>query len=251
MLDFKKWIINEIVEPKKPFNSVVFKGNNDKDFSLNFKTSLGNSVSISFSIADDKYVEISFYVNGSHKETENKMTILGRDPEILPNVMFVVKNKIDELKINKVYFMAFEDDNDLKIAYKLNLDKTKQKILKECDKILRIITNKDHVLLINNFKLIISSLKNDASCLEQESKINVLFAKILSCIPNGFDSFEFYYNVNELKRQFKSYSDGTIIKDNRRVKVYTRLFERYFKDEWDLQVIGNTFLLKRKNNAKI
>jgi len=250
MLDFKKYIFNEIAEPKKPINNVAYKNSSDNEFTLEFVTSLGNKVLISFFVSNEenKLVEISFYVNGSYDENKDKQEILGRDPEILPNVMYIVKNKVDELKINKIYFVAFEDDNDSKIVYNFDLNPIKQKILIECNKILNVLKNKRAVDLINKFKLIISSLKNDSSCLSYEKEINILFGDILTLLTAvQFDSFEFYQNVNELKRAFKSYTDGMTTKENRRVKVYKKLFERYFQNEWDLKVIQNTFILKRKN----
>ena len=63
MLDFKKYIFNEIAEPKKPINNVAYKNSSDNEFTLEFVTSLGNKVLISFfvSFLNLKYANIKFF----------------------------------------------------------------------------------------------------------------------------------------------------------------------------------------------
>ena len=246
MLEFKKWILNEIIELRKPSSSIK-KSFSNNIIELSFVTSLQNKVKIVFIKKQDQIYEISFYVNESYENIERN-EILGRDPEILPGVLYLIKEKADEINIKKIYFQSYEDKNDSKIVSNINLNPIKNKVFSSLSEIINDIDQED-LKLINNFKEIVSNLKSDSSCLDFLNQINVYFGKILTIFNKlQKDSFEFYFNTNELRNAITSYKHGVEMIKNRRSSLYEKLFNRFFNKNWDLKMNGNNFEITRKTN---
>jgi hypothetical protein len=246
MLEFKKWILNEIVELRKP-NGSIKKSFRNNIIELSFVTSLKNEVKVTFFKKQDQVYEVSFYVNESYEKTERN-EILGRDPEILPGVLYLIKEKADEINIKKIYFQSYEDKNDSKIISNINLNPIKNKVFSSLEEITNETDNQD-LIIINYFKELVSNLKSDTSCLDFLNQINIYFGKILTIFNKlQKDSFEFYFNTNELRNAITSYKHGIEMIKNRRSSVYEKLFNRFFNKDWDLKMNGNNFEITRKTN---
>ena len=136
---FKKWLIlNEVVDVKRPGkvsrrnikkNAGTWKEKSALEY--RFKTKLGNEVKLHFEKIEENGYDVMFYVN----DTQHDSATGGRDSDVLSNVIWLIRNKADQLKANLITFTAQIGEGDRKIVRGLDTNSLKSLMIAEINKI--------------------------------------------------------------------------------------------------------------------
>lgn len=268
-MNFKNWIINEIVELKKPNN--VRKNNIVKNKGTNtayqviqyqFKTKLGNIVKVHFQPKDDDEYVVSFYVNDTMDDNASGVE---RDPDILPTAFYTIKEKANKLNAKVIRFDAIESKNDTKTIKNLNTKEYQSKFIIDLNNFKQQINNYKPILIYPNQELY-NKLKRPLPPPRYDLDTNY-WNDIIKFIYNQLD------NIIEL-RKFKDLLEQNLIKNinvtnileslqnlinanlsntetgwqrkiNRRENIYNKIVNKYFSSEWDISKNKNHFVLTR------
>ena len=284
MLDFKNWIFNEIVELKKPSNSVRRRnfiknsGTNAAKPSIEYKfiTKMNNEVKIHFDLNGEDSYRIIFYVNNTiFDDASKKQEGFDRDPEILSGVFYTVKEKARKLGAKKLNFEAYKSKNDDKFVKNIKIEPLKEKLLYDLKILYENLIN-HKVKMIQPSQRMIELKKRlgqeavpypdvDVEKLKKElinviEIINELNDENKFIILNKLGGFKenlelkIYPNseaahkslLNFLNAILSHSENGLRIEKNRRKIIYEKLIKRYFLDEWDYKIYGNSFYLTKK-----
>lgn len=268
-MDFKTYI-NEVIEPVKPTevkrsNIVKNKGTMRQMPVIEYRwtTQKGNQVALHFERRNNdvkKEFNVVFYVNDTMKEEVI-------DNEILPNVVWILREKADALKAEALRIEAVTSEKDTVFVKNLNLQPHKDNILQILrSKLNRIRSTEpetedtpEHI--INLYKKINKPYETKRKnpkieYIEKEIK-EIENNKELSYPSTNMDIFDSIVERKELEELITKYNTavrsqehGTYITKNRRKEIYKRLLEKYMSDRWDIEQMGTFFYLYRKNDLK-
>lgn len=287
MLEFKKWILNEIVELKKPANPIKKRnfiknpGTNRPTQVIEYKfiTKMKNEVKIHFDVNGNDEYRIIFYVNNTvFRNSSKKEEGVDRDPEILAGVFHTVKEKAKKLGAKKLRFEAYKNEEDNKVVKNIKLEPLKEKLLYDLKilyqnllnhKVTMIPPSERQIEIAKKFNrqigpkpdVDVESLTkqlndvinavyetNDSNKFETLHKLGMLVGDIeLKIYPN---SEEVYKSLSNFRNAIMSHSDqGFTIRKNKRKMIYEKLIQRYFLDEWNYEMYGDSFYLTKKEMA--
>lgn len=288
MLEFKKWILNEIVELKKPTNPIKKRnfiknaGTNRPTPSIEYKfiTKLGNEVKIHFDINGDDEYRVIFYVNNTLFSDSSKKEGIDRDPEILAGVFNTVKEKAKKLGAKKLRFEAHKNKEDDKIVKNIKIEPLKEKLLYDLKLLYQNLSNHKVTMIppserqielakkfnrqigpkpdvdvenltkeLNNVISAVSQTNNENK-FEALNKIGMFSDNIISNIyPN---SQIVKQSLSNFRNAIMSHSEqGFTVVKNKRKNIYEKLIQRYFLDEWNYEISYNHFTLTRKQDVRI
>lgn len=272
-MNFKEWLlISEIAEPVRPLNKVTlrhivkdgstWRSRNVREY--RFKTTKGNEIKLHFEkLNDEKNVyDVMFYVNNTQYDNAS-----GGDPEILGNVLWLMKKKADQLKADVLTFTAQKGDGDIKIIRNMDINRFKPLALQELAKIRNIITAYEVKMVKPKADVFIRlgrPVPPDYPDLDKDK-----YLKILSAYESQIDSVgELVTNtthlfqdlsrlnidasgfINAMKRLWEAQESNTEHgfhrHRNRREFVWEKLMNRYFTD-WLIEKSGVKFRLSRKS----
>lgn len=285
MLEFKKWILNEIVELKKPANPIKKRnfiknpGTNRPTQVIEYKfiTKMKNEVKIHFDVNGDDEYRIIFYVNNTLFSDSSKKEGIDRDPEILAGVFHTVKEKAKKLGAKKLRFEAYKNEEDNKVVKNIKLEPLKEKLLYDLKILYQNLSNHkvtmippserqieiakkfnrqigpkpdvDVEKLIKELNDVVNAVSqtNDENKFETLNKVGMFFGNIeLRIYPN---SEEVYKSLTNFRNAIMSHSDqGFTVQKNRRKIIYEKLIQRYFLDEWNYEIYGDSFYLTKKES---
>lgn len=269
-----KVFLNEIAEPAKPSNKVsrstiTKDGGTWKErpvTQFKFQTSTGNEVKIHFEKIEENSYDVMFYVNDT--QYDNAGVNAARDPEILANVLWVIRQKCDQLKVKKLSFTAQTGERDIKNIRNLDVSKYKLAFLQQLEKLKFDLGNYQPKLIEPNASLYaklnrpVPPARPDVD----KSLLQVIFNKIEQLLASGesledllnntYHRFEelqkFGFDVGDFLTSFRNLSNaiesnspaGWNRRVNRREVVWQRLVTKYFPD-WHLSKQGTKFELTR------
>lgn len=276
MFSFKDFLLNEIAEPTKPINKVS-KTNIKKDagtwrerpvLQYKFKTTNGNEVKVHFEKTEENTYDVMFYVNDTQYDNASSNEKDKRDVEILGNVLWIIKQKSEQLKIKKLTFTAQTGQNDIKTIRNLDINKYKKIFIGFLNE-LKLKLNNYKVKLIEPNKQLYLKLNRPIPLAKPDvdkELFDKIFKKIEQLIQNN-ESIEdvfnnTYHNFEELKKvgidtagflnSFRDLSNAIQSNSpsgwnrslNRREVVWEKLVNRYFSD-WNVNKHGTKFELTR------
>ena len=285
MLEFKKWILNEIVELKKPTNPIKKRnfiknpGTNRPTQVIEYKfiTKMKNEVRIHFDINGDDEYRIIFYVNNTLFRNSSKKEEMDRDPEILAGVFHTVKEKAKKLGAKRLRFEAFKNEEDNKVVKNIKLEPLKEKLLYDLKILYQNLSNHKVTMIppserqieiakkfnrqigpkpdvdVENLTKELNNVINAVYETNNENKFKTLnklgmfFGNIeLKIYPN---SEEVYKSLSNFRNAIISHSEqGFTVQKNKRKTIYEKLIKRYFLDEWNYEIYGDTFYLTKKES---
>lgn len=276
MFSFKSFLLTEIAEPTKPFNKIK-KNYIKKDQSTwkerkviqyKFITNNGNEVKIHFEKIKPNTYDVMFYVNDSQFDDASKSEENIRDKEILGNVLWIIKQKCNKLKINELTFTAQTGQKDIKNVKNLDVNKYKIPFLLLLNKIKSQINAHQPKIIEPNYTLYAKLNRQPPPPKPDLDKdlFNKIFEKIKQLVDNNqplenvfnntYHQFEQLKNVNIDPNEFlKSFSNlsnaiqsnqpqGWNRSINRREILWEKLFNKFFPD-WKLIKYGTKFQLIR------
>lgn len=258
-MSFKLWL--EIVEPYYPkgvkkttriYNKdTPFERSNPNAYS--WITSRGNRVELVFNVEYFNRAEVSFRVNNKIDDI-SKINDELRDPEILSSVFTVMREKVDELEINNLWY---DPVSSKKILKDLPVEKHKSKLINNLNNLL--ITIKTHESKDEN-KIIVEDItleiidfliseKNKYSYDDKKyystNEFHNLYTKLINLLNKM--NIEYKNIEKDLKRMleiFGSYREHGYEKHlDKRKNIFAKLFKKYFGDDFEIY----NFNLERKN----
>lgn len=271
-MEFKSWL-NEIVEPQKPgkvTKSTVIKnkGTNTARPIMQFywKTALGNKVKLQLDKKDENEYDVVFYVNDTHYDDATASDGRIRDPEVLNSVIYVLKNKTNDLNINKFHFKAQDSPKDYRLIHNLPSEPLKSNLINNLSSLIKHLETRTPVMLppsqeridlAKKFNRPIPQAKEDFRKENIEELKNTLI-KIQNNQLVDYDQFidlKDFANINynpqsliEMMKEFNqiitSQTGGWNRYKNRRAEVYDKLMKKYFPD-WIIERSRNNFTLTR------
>lgn len=284
-MNFKIWLeIVELNKPynKVVKKSIIKdKGTNvaHRIIQYEYTTKLGNEIKLQFNPRGNDSYSIIFYVNDVLYDYGSKLGLIqnnkvGRDTEILPSVFYLIKTKADKLGAKYLDFHSTRSDNDVKIIRNLDIEPYKKQALNYLNQFLNDINNyKVNMIppsqnMINIHQKINKPIPESRPDLNKKEWIEII-TKLKSKIENNEENIEDYidnfYNahgtgrlgsINPIKiiSALKDYSNavksnterGFHREKNRRTAIYTRILNKYFTDDWHIDIKGNNFDLTRK-----
>jgi len=276
MISFKDFLLIEIAEPIKPLKKIS-KTIIKKDagtwkerpvIQYKFKTTNGNEIKIHFEKKETNIYDVMFYVNDTQNDDASSTEKDTRDKEILANVVWMIKQKANQLKINQLTFIAQIGKNDRKNVKNLNIEKYKKPFLENLNK-LKFELNKYQTKLIEpNHSIYIKLNKPIPPARPDVDKdlFNKIFQEIEQLIHNNqsletllnntyhiFENLKISgININEFLKSFEDLSNaiqsnlpsGWNKYSNRREVVWEKIVNRYFSD-WNVLKDGTKFELTR------
>ena len=268
---YKSTNLTELYDPVIPSNvkySIVTKsgvqGSVKKISQYSFKTSQGNDVKVHFSLNNEKTsADVVFYVNNTLYDNSSGEY----DPEILSSVLGIVRKVANQRKLSELTFTAFSGPGDTKNVKNIpfntekflqSLSKTKHEIENHEVKMLppssisikiaqsygvepksRPEFNKEELLSLLE-KLSVTNFTIDSIHPIQELE-NLNLGKIISSWDN------FLNELDQLKKHILSKTEqGLSVTKNRRKSIYSRLIDRFFSSEWNVEKQYDHFTLTRK-----
>jgi hypothetical protein len=269
---YKSTNLTELYDPVIPSNvkySIVTKsgvqGSVKKISQYSFKTSQGNDVKVHFSLNNEKSsANVVFYVNNTLYDNSSGEY----DPEILSSVLGIIRKVANQRKLSELTFTAFSGAGDTKNVKNIpfntekflhTLSKTKHEIEKHEVKMLppssisikiaqsygvepksRPEFNKEELLSLLE-KLSVTNFTIDSIHPIQELE-NLNLGKIISSWDN------FLKELGQLKKHILSKTEqGLTVTKNRRESIYSRLIDRFFSSEWNVEKQYDHFTLTRKS----
>jgi hypothetical protein len=251
-----------------------------------FTTSKGNVVKVWFkpTQADDgnPSVEISFYVNDTlYDKSSTEGKDIANDFEILSGVGYLVNNTLNRKKLNHCTFLAYSGDRDTRTKFNIPPDKylvNVNHLLKTLhdqianfnptpDQLAAELERRNTLLARLNRPLETSVNMVDPNLANALSQMHAFinqpfdetslerYSKLLTAIEHS--SSHYVYNntsfpkvindLHEFKLIVRSYSKhGAEITSNRRASVYSKLIQKFFSDNWNIETQGAHFTLTRK-----
>ena len=244
----RKGTLNELTEPSQPKGEVTTLNHKQSGYeytSRKFVTSLGHDIKVTFKWLGADSVDAMFSVDGSIDDREGP-----KDPELLPGVLWVLLQFLNENHINYCTFFAMPGKGDRKIKYNLSTDKLLKNINTFSTTLLQKIDTfeyKDdvHPTFLNTLSKM-STLDSSVSI----DEVNTII-RIYRGYGSDVEEFPEHAKLEELLikllQALKSHSpQGVEIIRNRRAELYTKMVEHYFANDWDIDIIGMNFGLTRK-----
>lgn len=281
-MNFKIWL-NEVAEPIKPSSRVV-RSNIVKDAGTNvakpsiqfrWKTKLGNVIKLQFDHNGPDSYNVMFYVNDTLYDDSPKVEN-GRDPEILSNVFYLLKQKADAIGAKSLSFQAYSSGGDIKIIRGINpepykakvlnlLDELEKKILSYVPKMIPPSQRKidlwaklgrempesnmdfDPTLRIKWIRKLREAIINNENLYDHVNTLKTAIGlKTYNVLDFDMQSLE--KAIEELyQSQLSNTGQGWGKTRNRRAAIYSKLLDRYFTDEWNIEKDNDRFYLTRKN----
>lgn len=265
--------IHELLEPKKPESKVKsstlsksgLQGSTNKIAQRSFTTKKGNLVEIQFKTTtegNEKVTDVVFYVNGTmydNASTEGKD--IDNDFDILSGVGYIVKTYLDKAKINKCTFQAYSSESDTKLKHNIPVERPKRELLKSLEGLSTVTTGllktAEDEIQSDKYNLILEIIRALNQYLTQPVEryssrdFDKMYWQIrraidmkLSKYPESQDAIaqlEYFMTV------IRSYStEGVLVKQNRRFQVYSKILNKFFSNDWNIQTYGDHFTLTRK-----
>lgn len=281
-MNFRQWL--EIVEPYNPSgvrksNIVKDKGTNRAKEAIQFrwKTKLGNVVKLHFDYDGPNAYTVVFYVNGTLFDNAAVNQNNGRDPEILAGIFYLLKEKANQLKADKLSFRGQDSESDTKTIRNIDPNQYKELALKELNAFSQVINNHQVQMIpptqskIDLYKrlnrddpqpmpdfnkpLWLKWLQN----IHNEIKMGNRITNFIDQLKTGMGVSDFKnINVN-LKSLIETLTnfDNAVISNspegwqrtkNRRTIIYTKLVNRYMSQDWNIEINGNWFYLTRRTD---
>lgn len=280
-------ILQEYINPTKPANvkkseirKAGVQGSIRKVKLYQFITSKNNNVKVFFEPTldayDNKIIDVSFMVNDATFQLTHE-----KDSEILPQVVYIIKNYLKKSKTNIFKFTAFSDNRDTKLKHNVPVENTIKKLLPIIENVLTLlydvnitpeqqekylkqhndllkklnkppvnsisyIHKKELIELLNNAITFLNNLKpteNDA----------IQWQQIISNIQyysKNVNNWQEYKNMiilaTQLYEKLLSYTQyGYPMYSNRRANIYEKLLQK-FANDWIIDKTGDIFILYRK-----
>jgi hypothetical protein len=274
MINFRQWL-NEVAEPAKPINkiyrrSITKNGGTWKEkkvLEFKFKTNNENEVKVHFDKIEDGFYDVMFYVNDTQHDDASQNDDI-RDSEILGNVLWIIKNKSDQLGINKLKFQAQKGEGDTKIIRNLDVSKYKNHALQLLNNLAARVNSYQVKMIKPNvdlWKKLNRPIPPEKPDLDQPSlnKLIIEFQKLIESNQSikellnnnlykleelnklGIDTTEFLNVIKNLSNAIESNMPwGWRRNLNRRAIVWEKLVNKYFAD-WILKKDGVNFELTR------
>jgi len=296
LYDTNEYVTSQaLARPTKPINTVrkrdIIKNpgtNTAKSLiQYQFTTSYGNVVKVQMEPQGDDSYNIVFYVNDTLADESSKTENSARDKDILPGVLYVIKNKANKLKAKTITFHAIKGKGDTKVMNKTDPSPYLNNVIKE----LRNLT-----VTLNNHK--VTMIEPDEGIINLYKKLNMgtpearpdldinrvlgYISQVTYAIQNNditkyptevakacndvvanlysnIDWNKFNINIEPAIASLKNlegaiYSNteiGWLTNKNRRSSIYDKLLNRYFSDEWDIKKSNSYFTLTRKSNELV
>lgn len=280
MFEFKEWLLSEIVELKRPTNKVV-KKNIVRDKGTNvarpmiqyqWRTALGNDVKLQLTKEWDSYAVV-FYVNDVLDDYGSHTGDWTRDPEVLSSVFYVLKQKAKKLNIQKMYFNAWKSPNDTKIVRNIPLEPLKQRLMADLKAFAHAI--KDYEVKFKQPSENLNKIYKDMGfeipaqgipdidkqkwlqwcgglkmAVDKQEDLDSYYDDLLSA--QGIGKFSrinvggLPESLKQLKNAFESHTErGFSNYRNRRAAIYERLVNRYFSNDYKIDINGDKFTLEK------
>lgn len=268
--------IHELLEPKKPESKVKsstlsksgLQGSTNKIAQRSFTTNKGNRVDIQFKTTtedNEKATDVVFYVNGTMYDNASTLgKNIDNDFDILSGVGYIVKTYLDKAKINKCTFQAYSSESDTKLKYNIPVEKPKRELLKSLQDLSTVITEllktAEDEIQSDKYNLILEVIRAINQYLTQpvERYTSRDFDKMYWQIRQAVDmKLSKYPELREAIKQLEyfmtviaSYSQsGVYVKQNRRFQVYSKILNKFFANDWNIQTYGDHFTLTRKTGG--
>ena len=280
MIDIIK---NESVEPQQPTSkitkSTVIKNKGTYQqkpiTQYQFTTKNGNNVKVQLSKTDDS-ADIVFYVN----DTLDDGSSGERDPEILNGVLYLMKILPKRLNLNTLTFSAWSGKGDNKILKNVPVKEPKEQFLKSFEKFIESLKKftptpiphsqfridlakkfgKPLIQLYDLNKERISKILND---LNEYSKTddNQIYGSIgeLYNISSDNKIIETLDGYDELIKHGYKYAEailsntesGVPKNNNRRQSLYSKIINKFFKNDWNIEQSGSSFTMTKRQTLTI
>ena len=253
-----------------------------------FTTPIGNDVKVHFIPQDKDSYEIQFYVNDKMYDNATEKENSIRDPHVLSGVLYIMKNKAKQLKAQELSLTARTGAGDYKTVRNIPTEPRIAKALTIInDFILKLSSypvqmippSESTIELAKKFKKpnllepkpdleikrylpLAIKIKNDlennpnnliAQLMSQENAATTLIDNLL--IPRNdmqklnVDGKEIVDSIKDVQNALKSQQESGWLRNiNRREKIYERLINQHFTDEWNIKKTGTTFRLTKKEN---
>ena len=278
-------LLRELISPRKPEKVTTstnvkygVQGSTAKVSDRSFVTKIGNVVRVRFSPEIDwehkRSVDITFYVN----DTVEDRSDAEKDPEILPGVLHIILQYLKRSKVDRCTFVAAPGDGDYKKVYNLPRDKIIKAVILSATKLKDRLSNTiitpemeqeyldrrnemlsvvgrplvDKITYMYKDELIgiLSRLLGEVAGIASAEDIN----KYLNFIKDHSTNIGRWPEYDELIDVLHSFVDillsyrdiGFTRHRNRRLSLYTKLVNYYFAKDWDIEIYGTKFTLKRK-----
>lgn len=280
-ISFKTWIIekhifNEVAELVKPISkiskAIIIKNKGTwKErpvIQYKFTTSIGNVVKVHFEKFEDFSYDVMFYVNDNQYDNSSSTKDHFRDFEILGNVLWLIKQKLDKLKVKKFTFIAQTGERDTKIVRGLDINKYKQRFFFYLNQLKDSINSYNVKMIEPNYDLY--KKFNKPIPLPKPDVDKDLFIKIFKTIENlvnsnssledilnntysQFENLNKFIDTTEFLKSFRDLSNAIESNSsqgwrrhlNRREIVWEKLMRKYFPD-WNISKFGSKFELTKK-----
>lgn len=279
------YLLTESVQPQKPSGHIKSswitkqKGTAfaHKVKQFQYQTKLGNDVKVHADPIENGY-SIIFYVNDKldDRSSEENKGENNRDDEILNGVLWIVKNKLSDAQI--LEFDAWGmGSGDSKIIKGLDVHKplkamsdSFKNVEYQIEKItpIEIPPTPRRIELARKFGLRLNQefdIEKDMMLALFRNLRNAIQEHDLPVIYQQIDAFKNIVEksdalkkrvsgVEELLKHMLEYRDalisntetGLVKNRNRRKGLYAKIMERYFSDEYTIDVAGNHFTLVKK-----
>jgi len=253
-----------------------------------FVTPIGNDVKVHFIPQDKDSYEIQFYVNDKMYDDASEKENSIRDPHVLSGVLYIMKNKAKQLKAQELSLTARTGAGDYKTVRNIPVEPRIAKALTIInDFILKLSSypvqmippSESTIEIAKKFKKpsllepkpdieikrylpsaikIKNDLENNPTNLitqlmSQENAATTLIDNLL--IPRNdmqklnVDGKEIVDSIKDVQNALKSQQESGWLRNiNRREKIYERLINQHFTDEWNIKKTGTTFRLTKKED---
>lgn len=245
--------IKEVVElsPPKSIETKSIKTDFGYEYDFSFRTSMNNNVSVKFICEKEGSCEVNFYVNHSMGDDSSNLPFGAvRDKEILSNVFHTIKQKLDELKINELKFVAVDGNKEKELrGYALQGLQAKGRKLK--DALIESSKASKEQNVIGQIKMFLYTLPQmfEAPMWSFNERIINEFRNFLynDKKSSGIQNIS---NIRMLMDDFletfhKAKEDYHSVR-NRRSNIYNKVLERNFSQDWKIHQEGDIFFLERK-----
>lgn len=269
------------------FSKSGVQGSKERIAQRAFTTSNGNVVKVHFAprMEDgEKSTNIVFYVNDTLSDNSS---VIGKDQntdfEILSGVLHIVLSYLDKAKLNHCSFEAFAGEGDTKTKFNIPMDKYTNRVSSATDafysKLVSIVITPEMTQAALDKRNILMTKLNkplvtDVVVIYKDELLQLL-SQVKKFIEKGqlsvddisqFD--QLYYSIQRhnirvetwpeylelmkamdgLRTALTSHSSGGVkVTKNRRFEIYSKMLNKYFANEWDIETYHTTFNLTRKN----
>lgn len=275
--------LNESVEPQQPSSkitkSTVIKNkgtHRQKPITqYQFTTKNGNNVKVQLSKTDDS-ADIVFYVN----DTLNDGSSGERDPEILNGVLYLMKILPKRANLNTLTFSAWSGNGDNKILKNIPIKEPKEQFLKSFEKFIESFKkftptpiphsqfridlakkfDKPLIQLYDLNKERISKILNDLNEYSKTDDTQVygligdlhVFSSNNKIIETLDGYGELIKNGYKYAEAILSNTESGVPKNtNRRQSLYSKIINKFFKSDWNIEQSGSSFTMTKRQTPTI